>query len=126
MHFFITVSLLLLSAGHIHAAAVTSSTCLPAYSASTTFVGCFTDTVTPGTLNGAELADSTENTPEFCANLCGLSGYAYSGVEFAEQCFCSHQAPIDWGANSGTRVDVSECNTTCPGNSSEFCGGSSR
>lgn len=126
MHSPITIAFLLLSAGHIHAATVASSTCLPAYSANTTFVGCFTDTVTPRTLNGTQLADSTQNTPEYCANQCGLSGYSYSGVEFSEQCFCSNQAPIDWSTNSGTQVNVSECNTPCPGNSSEFCGGSGR
>jgi hypothetical protein len=125
MHYTFTNFLLLCSAGLIHAT-VASSSCLPAYSASTTFVGCFTDAVAPRTLNGSQLADSNQNIPQVCANQCGLSGYAYAGVEYAVQCFCSKQAPIDWGASSGTKVNVSECSTPCPGNLSEFCGAGGR
>ncbi|KAH8705720.1 glycoside hydrolase superfamily [Talaromyces proteolyticus] len=132
--FLILSFLALLSAGTVTALSTWQSsprltgrrTCLPPYNANTTFVGCFTDETTPRTLNGTQLPDSNANTPESCATQCGLSGYSYSGVEYSTQCFCSHQYPILWSTSSGTQVDTSQCNTPCPGNASESCGGGNR
>jgi beta-D-xylosidase 4 len=134
MHFSSFGSFVFLYVGSVHALvpreklSLTAGTriCLPEYAANTTFLGCFTDNADERTLNGTQLGDSEENTPQNCANQCGLAGYVYSGVEYTVQCFCSNQLPIDYGSISGTQVNVSQCDSPCPGNTSEFCGAGGR
>ncbi len=60
----------------------TSAKCAPPYLADITYLGCYTDPVTPRTLSGPQLTPASLNTPQNCANLCGLAGFAYSGVEY--------------------------------------------
>lgn len=132
MHFSSFGLRILLFAASVHAIPpkhssqlIARTTCLPEYAANATFVGCFTDNADERAL-GTQLGDSEENTPQSCANQCGLAGYSYSGVEYTIQCFCSNQPPINYGSISGTQVNVSQCDAPCPGNSSEFCGASGR
>lgn len=54
-------------------------------------------------------------TPQVCATFCTNSGYEYSGVEYGNQCYCSHAWPSTWATN---------CNMKCAGDSTQFCGGS--
>ncbi|KAM3085656.1 hypothetical protein ACMFMG_002724 [Clarireedia jacksonii] len=64
------------------------TTCLPApepYTATIDFVGCYTD-AEDRTLPDAEFTTvSGGNDPQNCANLCGVAGYAYAGVEYSTQ-----------------------------------------
>jgi xylan 1,4-beta-xylosidase len=62
---------------------VSSSTCLPPYTANTTYVGCYQDPNSPRDLSGPLLTVGELNSPQYCANLCGAAGYSYSGVEFS-------------------------------------------
>jgi beta-D-xylosidase 4 len=59
-----------------------AATCLPAYTATTTYVGCYVDPLSPRDLSGPMLTVGSSNSPQYCANVCGVAGYAYSGVEF--------------------------------------------
>ncbi|KAG5983381.1 hypothetical protein E4U55_000057 [Claviceps digitariae] len=93
-------------------------TCLPAYKADAKSVGCYQDQDTVHDLTGPQLSVYSANSPEYCANLCGLAGFSYSGVKNGIKCFCGHQ--IEKYAIKGN--DAS-CNTTCPGNAGETCGG---
>ncbi|KAH3857164.1 hypothetical protein DPMN_099764 [Dreissena polymorpha] len=60
--------------------------------------------------------DSPTNAPLECASRC--IGYAFSGVESVDECFCGTVLPT-WLM---LRPD-SECNSACPGNSALICGG---
>ena len=55
--------------------------CMPAYQATYTSMGCYTDNDTR-TLSGAEYV-LAGNTPQDCANSCGLGGYTYAGTEYS-------------------------------------------
>lgn len=69
---------LLLALVHV----VHSATCLPAFTANTTYIGCYVDPVSPRDLPGPMLTAGNSNSPQYCADICGAAGYAYSGVEF--------------------------------------------
>lgn len=60
-----------------------SASCLPAYNATITYVGCYVDPLTPRDLAGPMLTVGNSNSPQYCADVCGAAGYSYSGVEFA-------------------------------------------
>jgi len=51
------------------------------YTASISFVGCYSDADTR-TLAGGEIDLGSTNTPQICANTCGAANYAYAGVEY--------------------------------------------
>lgn len=61
---------------------VHSRTCLPPYSAETSYVGCYHDPNTPRDLAGPLLTVGNLNSPQYCANVCGAAGYTYFGVEY--------------------------------------------
>lgn len=65
------------------AAVASARTCLPAYEADTSYVGCYHDPNSPRDLAGPLLSVGNLNSPQYCANLCGAAGYTYSGVEYA-------------------------------------------
>jgi beta-D-xylosidase 4 len=50
------------------------------YNASTTYLGCWTDSTTR-TLNGPQI-NNANMSPQYCANRCGNAGYNYSAVEY--------------------------------------------
>ncbi|KAL7905273.1 glycoside hydrolase [Trichoderma velutinum] len=95
-----------------------SRTCLPAYQAQTTYVGCYHDPNSPRDLAGPFLTVNNLNSPQYCANLCGAAGYQYAGVEFTIQCFCGHRIE-----NTSVKADESQCTSPCPADPSKICGG---
>lgn len=95
-----------------------SRTCLPAYVAQTTYVGCYHDPNSPRDLAGPFLTVGNLNSPQYCANVCGAAGYQFAGVEFAIQCFCGHSIE-----STAVKADDSQCSTPCPADSSQTCGG---
>ncbi len=62
---------------------VTAKECKPPYKAEISSLGCYIDNNGHRTLAGPSLV-TAGNTPESCANSCGLAGYTYSGVEFGK------------------------------------------
>ncbi|PNP38530.1 glycosyl hydrolase family 3 N terminal domain-containing protein [Trichoderma gamsii] len=95
-----------------------SRTCLPVYTAQTTYVGCYHDPNSPRDLAGPFLTVGNLNSPQYCANVCGAAGYQFAGVEFAIQCFCGHSIE-----STAEKADDSQCSTPCPADSSKTCGG---
>lgn len=86
------------------------------YNASISYLGCHTDADTRY-LDGPQIS-IPQNDPQVCANKCGYQGYHYSAVEYTTQCFCGNVLSPD-----STKLSESSCNYTCPGDSSEICGG---
>jgi len=89
-----------------------------------TGLGCYTDlvngqrtlTVAMGVLGGGANMSILN-----CVTAC--NGYAFAGTEYGGECYCGN-ALMNGG---GPAVDGNlQCQMTCNGNSSEFCGGPSR
>lgn len=62
-------------------------------------------------------------TVESCLSFCssGSNSYVYAGVEYAQECYCGN-----FLASGASNVSMSECDMTCTGNASEFCGAGDR
>ncbi|KAG9853772.1 glycoside hydrolase, partial [Aureobasidium melanogenum] len=98
-----------------------NSTCPPAinYTANFDYVGCRQDSYYGRILGRERKAVFRDtNTPQYCADYCGRSGYPWAGVEAGTQCYCGGQP--DGGAVTGN----ANCSTyTCSGDESQKCGG---
>lgn len=92
-----------------------SSLTLPSSWAS---AGCYSDAVSPRSLSGETLAWWGEKmTATGCANHCASKGFAISGVEFGQQCFCANSL------DQSSKVDDSKCAMPCVGAAGQTCGG---
>lgn len=72
--------------------------------------------------NGRALTEVYTNktmTVEMCASEAKRRSYEFMGVEFGQECWLG--ASI---ADGSVSVAQSKCSTVCPGNSTNFCGGS--
>ena len=63
---------------------------------------------------------SNKNSIAFCKNACFKEGYKYSGVEYANECFCGNKMPKTIAPKQ------SDCNMKCSGDKSQKCGGGNR
>ncbi|CAO1626462.1 unnamed protein product [Jaminaea pallidilutea] len=81
------------------------------------YLGCYVDSGAARTLSGASSA-SDSMTVEMCAATC--ANYQYMGLEYTRECFCGNSL------TTATAANATDCGLICSGNSSEFCGGSSR
>ncbi|KAE9389021.1 galactose oxidase [Gymnopus androsaceus JB14] len=81
-----------------------------------TSLGCYSDGVNGQRTLSVQM-DLTSNTVEACTSSCFTSGYQFSGVEFADQCFCASSIL------NGAPIPAADCNMVCSGNATEFCGG---
>ncbi|TGO57116.1 hypothetical protein BCON_0069g00100 [Botryotinia convoluta] len=83
-------------------------------------MGCYSD-LGP---NGRTLAWKQDQIPnadltiEACLHACKEGGYAFAGVEYSQECYCG----VVLG-NGTAKVDESNCQMTCNGNTTELCGG---
>ncbi|KAJ3928765.1 MAG: WSC domain-containing protein [Lentinula lateritia] len=82
-------------------------------------VGCFTDISTARTLSAASLPASGNLTLETCVAFCDSVDYIFAGVEFAQECYCDSTIQIP-----SVPSNLTACDFSCSGNSSELCGGS--
>ncbi|KAN0102188.1 Glycoside hydrolase family 3 C-terminal domain containing protein [Hyaloscypha variabilis] len=82
------------------------------------YLGCFADSKTAPLLGGTVLSLKDTNTPQVCANRCHSVGFNIPGVEGGWQCYCAPSLAI-----IDTFSDDSRCNSPCPGNGLETCGG---
>jgi hypothetical protein len=89
-----------------------------------TFIACSTDEINARALQnqvqiaGGPGAMSVEN----CNYRCEVDDYLLSGVEFGHECWCDHALNGEYHV----KVDDSECNMECSGNSMQSCGGANR
>lgn len=78
---------------------------------------CLTDSVSARTLNSTSFYQgSNTNSVEACALYCYQNGFNLAGAEYATECYCA--------AVLSSIITSSACTMSCPGNSSEACGGS--
>lgn len=82
--------------------------------------GCYTDNVGTRALNSKSYADDGM-TQESCVSFCNTAGYAFAGVEYSRECYCSNII----GA-SGQTAAAGDCSMACSGNTAEACGGPDR
>ncbi|KAF2817554.1 WSC-domain-containing protein, partial [Mytilinidion resinicola] len=82
--------------------------------------GCWIDSVGDRTLQGTYNAGGT-NSAQSCLLFCTSGGFAYAGMEYSIECFCSNAILAGTSAQ-----DAADCNMACNGDKSEFCGGSNR
>lgn len=83
-----------------------------------TYQGCYTDNPDDRVLVGKILFDDAM-TLELCADAC--SGYAFFGVEFYTECYCSLTV-----SSTAVESPENECYAPCRGNITESCGAANR
>ncbi|VUC25349.1 unnamed protein product [Clonostachys rosea] len=82
------------------------------------YLGCFESTSSFGTFEVE--SEKEDMTLETCVGLCSAKDAAYAGVN-GRVCSCATELDQDTRATSLER----HCSRPCPGNSGQFCGGSS-
>ncbi|KAL7901012.1 WSC domain-containing protein [Trichoderma sp. SZMC 28014] len=81
--------------------------------------GCYSDNSQQGrALSWSANVDASTFTTESCLAACEAEGFPLAGTEYGSECWCGNVL-----ANSTAKVDDSQCNFACQGNSSETCGG---
>ena len=58
------------------------------------------------------------NSVATCKESCSSQGFPYVGVKDTTWCDCGHRPP-----DMDSKVPLGECNSSCPGNPGEKCGG---
>ncbi|KAJ7482564.1 hypothetical protein FB451DRAFT_1084926 [Mycena latifolia] len=85
-------------------------------------LGCYSDNLNG---QGRSLVNAVnvegQVSLETCTSACFDAGMPLSGTEFADECYCGPAI-----VNGGAPEPISDCNTACAGNISEFCGGPNR
>lgn len=88
-----------------------------------TLKGCYTDDAGNRALPVREYVDG-QMTVEKCTSKCLSLGYPYSGVEYANECYCSQAIGVT--TTSGAPATDGGCDMPCEGLSTEICGGGDR
>lgn len=79
--------------------------------------GCYAE---PSSGRALSSLVTTENkTVTSCVEAC--SSYKYLGLEYGGECWCGNTLN-----SKATQVNLTDCNMACTGNTTEYCGGSSR
>ncbi|TFK29164.1 hypothetical protein FA15DRAFT_632705 [Coprinopsis marcescibilis] len=86
-----------------------------------TYSGCYPDNSSSRTLADGVFLSDTANSVSKCLAVCTSRGYAFGGVEYGKECFCSNA--IRAGVKTGLE---SACSMNCSGNANEKCGASGR
>ncbi|CEH12913.1 beta-1,6-N-acetylglucosaminyltransferase, contains WSC domain [Ceraceosorus bombacis] len=64
-----------------------------------------------------------DNTVQGCATRCANSGYDLSATEYRSECHCGSSSSVGPPANK--KIDESNCNNSCTGNTKQICGDAS-
>lgn len=85
------------------------------------YVGCGTDDYFNRILTGASESNG-QMTNANCVAFCQSKGFSIAGSEYSDECYCGNSIP-----SSGMPVPgvVGNCQMTCAGDNSQFCGGAS-
>lgn len=83
-------------------------------------LGCYRDSSKRRLLadHMTELKDT--NSPGQCVNYCLRLGFSYAGVEYSKECHCALNIPANI---SNLSLPQHLCDSKCPANSSQTCGG---
>lgn len=80
--------------------------------------GCFKDSFSTRILQGYLVKLKTQNSPTLCVGVCTKAGFSYAGVQYGVECFCGNSSP-----KTDLALDQKKCNTPCPGDPNQSCGG---
>jgi len=69
-------------------------------------------------LNGGVSESVDLMTVDTCLNYCAGGNYAFAGLEYTKECYCSQLLSA-----LSVKLPESSCNLACAGNSSQICGG---
>ncbi|KAH6648846.1 WSC domain-containing protein [Truncatella angustata] len=86
------------------------------------YVACYKEGTSGRALDKGASTSSPQMSVETCASFCAGKGYKYMGVEYGQECYCNNDGLI----NGAVKADEADCVTTCRGNNTEWCGGTSR
>lgn len=78
------------------------------------YIGCFKDTSALD-LDGFLVRWPTNNTPQHCMATCTVRGFRYAAVQYGESCLC--------GQTYGRYGPAEKCDSPCPGDVEQMCGG---
>jgi len=85
-------------------------------------VGCYNDTNGPGaTALAVQLpvqGGPNNNSVANCIGACNSGGFPVAGLELGQECWCGQNI-----GNGTVPIDPNTCNITCPGDTTEICGG---
>ncbi|KAK0100032.1 hypothetical protein ONS95_013153 [Cadophora gregata] len=84
------------------------------------YLGCMNDTTTARAISGATLTNTTAMTVGMCKDFCESKNYPLAGLENLGICFCG------LAVKNGGSLGQIGCTSACPGDKSQFCGGSKR
>ncbi|CAK7234763.1 hypothetical protein SBRCBS47491_009059 [Sporothrix bragantina] len=87
-----------------------------------TIVNCFQEPSSGHLLSDFIVQNSTSMTVEMCVGLCDT--YVYAGLESGSQCWCGNTVNLAGNSTgtAGSAVNETQCDTVCPGNTTEYCG----
>ena len=90
-----------------------------------TYLGCYSEATAGRALSGlANPIPGNTVTPNTCAKACGA--FQYFGVEYSGECYCGNNINAGSALVAGNTPDVTQCDMTCSGDSTEYCGGPNR
>lgn len=81
-------------------------------------LGCYNNSATRALSYRTDVTGSV--TVESCTTACYNAGYPYAGMKYPDECYCGLTIENN---NSGPTPNT-DCDMTCAGNLSEYCGGS--
>ena len=91
-----------------------------------TYYSCVSEP-SSGKLFSSQVENSVGMTIDRCLSVCW--NYQYAGVEYGRECWCGNTINFNGSstaATPGRNTSDADCKIPCIGNSSQFCGGSSR
>lgn len=86
------------------------------------YQGCYTDSPSSRSMQGYSFANSTGMSVEMCAQTCAQKGFSWMGTEYASECYCGWNGPV----NGAAKVADTDCAMRCAGDTSEWCGAGNR
>ena len=90
-----------------------------------TYLGCYSEATAGRALSGlANPIPGNTVTPNTCARACGA--FQYFGVEYSGECYCGNSINTGSALVAGNTPAVTQCDMTCSGNNTEYCGGPNR
>ncbi|XP_075979253.1 xylosyltransferase oxt [Anticarsia gemmatalis] len=81
-------------------------------------LGCYADEKKMRLLSGFYGNYANTNSPSSCLDICIQAGFMYAGVQYASECFCGENKPLESSA-----IAKNLCDMKCPGDSTQYCGG---
>tara|TARA_R110002003_G_scaffold171_12_gene13968 strand:+ start:1763 stop:3070 length:1308 start_codon:yes stop_codon:yes gene_type:complete len=83
------------------------------------YAGCGSDNIGDRAFRGPSEGKDDMTVPA-CIDYCSAAGYAYAGLEFGRECWCTNQLDPRYAPKDGI---MGSCNYMCAGDAGQICGG---